>query len=115
MQCDERPPPDTTTAIIPVVTLPQISVSSTFSPPVSQKFVEKEVFENVIVPENVPIIEAKKNVTAVVTNAAVAALDKVGEVGVDVKDVELFFIPEIVVQMENEVIECDIKGGFLLL
>lgn len=106
MQCDERPvlygSTSDTTAIIP-----QISVSSTFSPPVSQKFVEKEVFEDVIVKENVPIFEAKKNVTVA---AAVAPLD---EGCVHVKDVELFFIPEIVVQMENEVIECDKKGeGF---
>ncbi|KAL5285859.1 hypothetical protein ACFFRR_007499 [Megaselia abdita] len=107
VQCDERPvlygSTSETTAIIP-----QISVSSTFSPPVSQKFVvEREVFENVIVPENVPIFEAKKNVTAV-TNTAAAVAPFENEC-VDVKDVELFFIPEIVVQMENEVIECDKK------
>lgn len=114
MQCDERPvlygSTSDTTAIIPV-TLPKISVSSTFSPPISQKLVEKEFFKSVIVPENVPIFEAKKNKTAAVTDVA-AAVAPSDEGSVDVKDVELFFIPEIIVQMENEVIECVKKGEY---
>lgn len=102
MQCDERPviygSTSDTSAIIP-----EFSVSSTFSPIVSQKFVDKEVFKNVIVPKNVPIFEAKKNNTDIAT--AVAPFD-VGSVD----NVKLFFIPEIIVQVENQVIGCDKRG-----
>lgn len=86
--------------------------------PVSQNILEKqEIIEDVIVKENVPIFEAKNR------NKAVAPLleqDKCKVV--DVKDVELFFIPEIVVQMENELNEeekqeqeCKQKKGISIL